>query len=50
MVRLNKYISVSLPSEIISEIEKRRGDISRSRYILRCIESGLESMEKSKKK
>lgn len=34
-----KTIGISLPKEIIEQIDSDRGDINRSRYILRLIES-----------
>jgi metal-responsive CopG/Arc/MetJ family transcriptional regulator len=35
----NKTISVSIPKKILSQIDTNRGDITRSKFILRLIES-----------
>jgi hypothetical protein len=37
---MQKYnsVGISLPKEIISKIDSERGDISRSRYMLRLLE------------
>jgi hypothetical protein len=37
---MQKYnsVGISLPKEIISQIDSERGDISRSRYMLRLLE------------
>ncbi len=48
---MNKYIihknpiGISLPENVIEKIDTQRGDIARSRYILRLIESSLEHKE-----
>ncbi|MBA2267168.1 MAG: hypothetical protein H0W19_02360 [Nitrosopumilus sp.] len=42
MLDKNIPIGVSLRVELINLIDNKRGDISRSRYILRLIESGLK--------
>ena len=34
----SKSAGISLPTELLSKIDKDRGDISRSRYIVRIIE------------
>ena len=33
-------ISITLPEEIIEKIDKARGDINRSKYVLRLLERG----------
>jgi metal-responsive CopG/Arc/MetJ family transcriptional regulator len=35
-------ISVSLPKTIVSEIDSNRGDVSRSKFVLRLIESKFQ--------
>ena len=39
-------LGITLPKSIIQRIDKKRGDIPRSRYILRSIESYLGSSSK----
>jgi metal-responsive CopG/Arc/MetJ family transcriptional regulator len=34
-------IGISLPKEILARIDSERGDVSRSRYLLRAIENTL---------
>lgn len=41
---------ISLPNDIIEHIDFLRGDITRSRYILRLIETGLDITKKMDKK
>ena len=41
-------LGITLPKSIIQRIDKKRGDIPRSRYILRSIESYLGSSSSSK--
>jgi metal-responsive CopG/Arc/MetJ family transcriptional regulator len=41
LIQKNK-IGISLPENVIQEIDMRRGDIARSRFILRLIESSLK--------
>lgn len=38
-------IGISLPEELIEKIDTQRGDINRSRFILRLIELGLKTKE-----
>ena len=38
-------IGITLPGDIIEKIDELRGDVARSRYILRLIESSLERKE-----
>jgi metal-responsive CopG/Arc/MetJ family transcriptional regulator len=40
-------IGVSLPRRILSTIDEERRDVSRSRFVLRLLESGLENMKKN---
>jgi hypothetical protein len=44
MQKLQKYIpiGISLPKEILTMIDTKRGDIARSRYLLRVIENALK--------
>jgi len=35
---ITKHVSVSIPRELILEIDRKRGDVSRSRFFLRMIE------------
>ena len=39
--RRNIPVGISLPAEMIERIDKERGDITRSRYVLRMIERSL---------
>lgn len=41
-------LGITLPKSIIQRIDKKRGDIPRSRYILRSIESYLGSSSSNK--
>jgi metal-responsive CopG/Arc/MetJ family transcriptional regulator len=43
-------IGISFPKEIVSKIDTERGDISRSRYLLRIVEKKLERSETEEKK
>ena len=38
-------IGITLPGDVIEKIDTQRGDIARSRYILRLIESSLKHKE-----
>jgi metal-responsive CopG/Arc/MetJ family transcriptional regulator len=38
----SKMISITIPGEMYSKLERIRGDVSRSRYIMRLIEVALE--------
>jgi metal-responsive CopG/Arc/MetJ family transcriptional regulator len=42
-------LGITLPKSIIQRIDKKRGDIPRSRYILRSIENYLSSSSSSSK-
>jgi hypothetical protein len=42
-------LGITLPKSIILKIDKKRGDIPRSRYILRSIENYLSSSSSSSK-
>jgi len=44
-------VGISLPTNIIRKIDNERGDISRSRYVLRILEKvyGVEKKAKSEK-
>lgn len=39
-------VGISLPREIISKIDNERGDVSRSRYLLRIVQRVYESVSK----
>jgi hypothetical protein len=43
-------LGITLPKSIILKIDKKRGDIPRSRYILRSIENYLSSSSSSSSK
>jgi metal-responsive CopG/Arc/MetJ family transcriptional regulator len=38
-------IGISLPKEILTRIDTKRGDVARSRYLLRLIENALKGEE-----
>jgi hypothetical protein len=40
----HRPITISLDSQIVSLIDHQRGDVSRSRFVERLIESGLEKV------
>lgn len=40
-----KSTGISLPSELLKKIDTERGDISRSRFLLRLIEKAYDGME-----
>lgn len=35
---ITKHVSVSIPRDLILQIDRQRGDVSRSRFFLRMIE------------
>lgn len=39
----SRIIGISLPENIINQLDKERGDITRSRYILRIIEREMQN-------
>jgi hypothetical protein len=39
----SRTVSITFPEETFAKIEETRGDVSRSRYILRLLEKSLES-------
>jgi len=39
-------VAISLPKEMVERIDEDRGDITRSRYILRMIEKAYEGKKK----
>jgi len=39
---------LSLPNEVLARIDAERGDISRSRYVLRQLEKALQTGESSR--
>ncbi len=44
-----KYIpiGISLPSKIVDAVDKKRNDVTRSRYILRILEKDILSNDKN---
>lgn len=48
-MRTSTRIGITIPEDILTSIDSLRGDINRSRYILRLIEDGVRYREKSKK-
>jgi hypothetical protein len=40
-------ITLTLPEEIVHRIDRERGDVNRSRYLLRLIETGYRYNEKT---
>ena len=42
--------NVSLPSDLVEHIDSLRGDIPRSKFVLRAVERGLEIKQPNKKK
>jgi metal-responsive CopG/Arc/MetJ family transcriptional regulator len=42
-------VGISLPKELISKIDDERGDISRSRYLLRILEKVYEHQKNSER-
>lgn len=41
-----KVVAISIPDRLLKEIDYRRGDIPRSRFIARIVEQFMESGEK----
>jgi len=39
---ITQTVSMTLPKEVVKKIDISRGDISRSRYVLRIIEKALQ--------
>ena len=42
-----RYTGLSLPAELIRKIDAERGDISRSRFLLRLIERAYNDKQKN---
>ncbi len=42
MTEFHKVIAISMPKKLDAIIERERGDISRSKFIVRALEKGLE--------
>ena len=40
-----KIVSMTFPNEMIAKIDESRGDVSRSRYILRLLEKAYSEKE-----
>jgi hypothetical protein len=49
MLKRYKATGISLPAELLKEIDGKRGDISRSRYLLRLLEKPHKCDECRKK-
>jgi metal-responsive CopG/Arc/MetJ family transcriptional regulator len=49
MIQHHKATGISLPDELLKEIDSKRGDISRSRYMLRLLEKPYKCDECRKK-
>jgi metal-responsive CopG/Arc/MetJ family transcriptional regulator len=47
---MNTPIGISLPNNILEQIDDARGDITRSRFILRLIEIGFKEFQSELKK
>ncbi|MGH9977269.1 MAG: hypothetical protein ACRD8Z_15755, partial [Nitrososphaeraceae archaeon] len=43
---MNHNISITIPQKVVEKIDKDRGDINRSRYILRLLERAYENLAK----
>ena len=43
-------VGISFPKELLERIDEMRGDVARSRFILRMIEKYYSDMEAKKKK
>jgi metal-responsive CopG/Arc/MetJ family transcriptional regulator len=41
---MNHNISITIPQKVVEKIDKDRGDINRSRYILRLLERAYENL------
>lgn len=46
MERNNIPFSITLPKELLSRIDKERGDVTRSRYLLRIIQEYFKGKNK----
>jgi hypothetical protein len=40
-------ITLTLPGEVVHRIDRERGDVNRSRYLLRLIETGYHHNQKT---
>jgi hypothetical protein len=45
----SKPVGISLPKKVISRIDSERGDVSRSRYLLRLLENVRHDIEHTEK-
>jgi metal-responsive CopG/Arc/MetJ family transcriptional regulator len=43
-------VGISFPKNVLTKIDSERGDVPRSRYLLRVLENALRSEEKEKSK
>jgi metal-responsive CopG/Arc/MetJ family transcriptional regulator len=41
-MKSNSVLGISLPKQIVTQIDEKRGDVPRSRYLLRILENVLE--------
>lgn len=46
VLKSSKITGLSLPETVVAYIDSQRGDISRSRYVLRLIETSINSPQK----
>jgi hypothetical protein len=47
---INIPIAISWPKDLISKIDTQRGDVSRSKYLLRIVEKNLDVIDKDENK
>jgi metal-responsive CopG/Arc/MetJ family transcriptional regulator len=47
LINRNKRTSVSIPRSLILEIDRERGDVSRSRFLLRILEKSRTKENRS---
>ena len=50
MLAVNNPISISWPKAMISKIDSQRGDIPRSKYLLRMVEKTFETIGNNESK
>jgi hypothetical protein len=43
-------VGISFPKNVLAKIDSERGDVPRSRYLLRVLENALQSEQKEKSK
>ena len=47
---INIPIAISWPKDFVSKIDSQRGDVPRSKYLLRIVEKNLEIIDKDESK